>query len=969
MATVVSAAEAQRNKELLRLLRTSLTQTIAALRSTSHHNGAEGGGDAILESLEVARLALAAAAGETSSDSAPPAAAATTTATTATTEVAAEAAATAEVKQEDKEEGAGCEAAMEISEAAPSSLSDDKPQQPSPQALLAAVNQELSAFTEQCLQAQALAKQKLEARKKTKQENDKDKSSSSSSSSAGGGGGGKINSDGTWSCSSCTFSNKASARRCEVCFTYRPAAAGAEVRKEEKAAAAAARRASEARKKKKSKRARRRKRKEAKGSDAGSSGGGSDESGSENSDSGSGDSDDSDDSDDDSDDDSGSDSGSGSESSSNESDKEQQHQQQQQQKQRQAPKSKEKAKPKEKEREKAPATARKSVANGSSSSSSSSSKAKASASSSTSKAGKSSDGPPKFSSPAASPRPQGASGINRKRSFDEFGGKADGGDTPSARGGGGGGSGSGSRLWLGGRNTPATGAGAGAGAGGDGADGDDNLEGTMLVWTCSLCTLENSMRARQCGACGESRAHSIRGFDGADGTPRQAPKRVKIQEPSSNPRKFPAIGPSFQLDLGSLPEAGPWDAARAKREHGIDGDEDSQFWTSVWIAPRTSKGLLLEDCPPEELASLSPSERALHALLCAPRVSFVHEKLPSQMVPLPNCVGAAAAGAEQGDDAGEPDAEDNEQDRERDKRASEKIQAATTAVLQARSDDEKRHNAIDEFLAAHPAHHSRALETLWKLDYDLDTAAAAMEQVAYEAKEAAAAAAATAAAAMAAGGDVKQLKRKQKQDEVEAGYALDRQIPLLDEEERAKMVEALGRHGEEWAKVKVSFALCPDRSSFSPSLLSRHPFFSPDLSPAHPSHLLTRVQAYMGHSHDVGQLQDYFYAVMCTASHAALRAEANRRHKALLRAKEKQEQAEKRKRSLEEARARAEALRAKEAEAAEAGAGSAAGPDIAAGPGTESAATAVPADGEEGQGAGGADAAATGAGAGANEDK
>jgi len=121
----------------------------------------------------------------------------------------------------------------------------------------------------------------------------------------------------------------------------------------------------------------------------------------------------------------------------------------------------------------------------------------------------------------------------------------------------------------------------------------------------------------------------------------------------------------------------------------------------------------------------------------------------------------------------------------------------------------------------------------------------------------------------------------------------------------------------------------------------------------------------MGHSHDVGQLQDYFYAVMCTASHTALRAEANRRHKALLRAKEKQEQAEKRKRSLEEARARAEALRAKEAEA---GAGSAAVPDVAAGPLTESAATVVPADGEEEQGARGAEAAATGAGAGANED-
>ena len=71
----------------------------------------------------------------------------------------------------------------------------------------------------------------------------------------------------------------------------------------------------------------------------------------------------------------------------------------------------------------------------------------------------------------------------------------------------------------------------------------------------------------------------------------------------------------------------------------------------------------------------------------------------------------------------------------------------------------------------------------------------------------------------------------------------------------------------------------------------------------------------MGHTHDIGQLQDYFYAVIHTASHAALRAEANRRHKAILRVKEKElakEMAEKRK----ESRARAEEAKAEEARAA-----------------------------------------------------
>lgn len=58
----------------------------------------------------------------------------------------------------------------------------------------------------------------------------------------------------------------------------------------------------------------------------------------------------------------------------------------------------------------------------------------------------------------------------------------------------------------------------------------------------------------------------------------------------------------------------------------------------------------------------------------------------------------------------------------------------------------------------------------------------------------------------------------------------------------------------------------------------------------------------MGHTHSIGNLQDYFYSVICTASHAALRAEANRRYKAAVRTKEK---LEKRQKALEEAKARA----------------------------------------------------------------
>jgi len=755
------AAEAQRNRDLLRLLRQSLERSSATLRTTVNHDGASpvdsNGGDVlnlVIESLELARQAMAAASGDPMH--------------------AAETPESSIAKKEESSSGGEVDSAI-------SSSSEESEVKPSPvvaelicpKSLLSAVNQELVAFVKQCAVAQALAKQKQEARKKNKQPSEGKNTVGGSSSSSGAGAGGKVNSDGTWSCSSCTFSNKASARRCEVCFTYRPAAAGAEARKEEKKAVVA-NRAMQARDKKR--RAARRQ-KESKGSDADSNddsdGSNSEDSEDSDDESGSGDSDDNSD-------ESGSENGS---SSENENENENEQRDSGKTKSRGGDKDKERQRDKAAVSRKRPDTASKS-------------KPAAASSSSSNRATKSSNSSskpdtPKFSSPAASPRPGTASGIHRKRSFEELNrteskdwGRGAG-DTPSSRAGagagagGGGGSGGGSRLWLGASSrNPAN---------GTEADDADPIEGTILVWTCTLCTLENSMRARQCDACGETRAHAIRGFDGGDGTPRQAPKRVKIQGTSANPRKFPSIGAAFQLDQSNLPEAAPWDAAKAKRDHGIEGDDDSEFWTSVWIAPRTSKGRLIEECRAEDLNT--KAERDLHAMLCTPRVKFLSSKLPSQLVPLPNCsISAAAAnggGSGDNDDAnGAGDDPDSAQDRDRDKRALEKIQTATAAQLAARSDDEIRHNAIDEFLAAHPTLQSRALELLWKLDYDLESAAIAIQQAEEEVKAAAEAGERSAA-------DSDEATRQ------------DRVIPCLDEDTRASMVEALGRHGEAWAKVKV----------------------------------------------------------------------------------------------------------------------------------------------------------------------
>jgi len=78
----------------------------------------------------------------------------------------------------------------------------------------------------------------------------------------------------------------------------------------------------------------------------------------------------------------------------------------------------------------------------------------------------------------------------------------------------------------------------------------------------------------------------------------------------------------------------------------------------------------------------------------------------------------------------------------------------------------------------------------------------------------------------------------------------------------------------------------------------------------------------MGPGVSVGTLQDYYYGVICTSSHAALRGEANRRYRAAERVKEAAEKAERRKKAAEEALKRKE-----DAAVAGAGAGGAASDD------------------------------------------
>jgi hypothetical protein len=95
------------------------------------------------------------------------------------------------------------------------------------------------------------------------------------------------------------------------------------------------------------------------------------------------------------------------------------------------------------------------------------------------------------------------------------------------------------------------------------------------------------------------------------------------------------------------------------------------------------------------------------------------------------------------------------------------------------------------------------------------------------------------------------------------------------------------------------------------SFLSLSSFFFSDASPP-----VSSLQKLLGHGVSVGTLQDYYYGVICTSSHAALRGEANRRYRAAERVKEAAEKAERRKKAAEEAQKRKD-------EAVAAGAGAA----------------------------------------------
>jgi len=99
-------------------------------------------------------------------------------------------------------------------------------------------------------------------------------------------------------------------------------------------------------------------------------------------------------------------------------------------------------------------------------------------------------------------------------------------------------------------------------------------------WTCTQCTLVNSIRSRVCELCGITRAFAIRG---------EAPKIVKPREATAKVLKFPhresRVGVDFQVNPECFPTAGLF----VKEGHESSSNEtmliESELFETVWIAP------------------------------------------------------------------------------------------------------------------------------------------------------------------------------------------------------------------------------------------------------------------------------------------------------------------------------------------------------------------------------------------------
>lgn len=122
----------------------------------------------------------------------------------------------------------------------------------------------------------------------------------------------------------------------------------------------------------------------------------------------------------------------------------------------------------------------------------------------------------------------------------------------------------------------------------------------VTSWFCTVCTLENPMRARMCLACNSHRYYGVKNTNG-DSSNTELASALLLDNIPGTPRKKnpsmmkslyvnrePKIGPEHQISLDDLP------IPRSELDLYPDVDalgNSSSYWTPSWIPPKDSKYL------------------------------------------------------------------------------------------------------------------------------------------------------------------------------------------------------------------------------------------------------------------------------------------------------------------------------------------------------------------------------------------
>ena len=405
-------------------------------------------------------------------------------------------------------------------------------------------------------------------------------------------------------------------------------------------------------------------------------------------------------------------------------------------------------------------------------------------------------------------------------------------------------------LWLGGYSAAADSVSLDA-------SGGAAAESAALVWTCAACTLQNEMRSRTCVVCGESRAHAIRGtpslFAVQDG-----PLRTKRAKPSGNPRRFPSVGDSHQVDVMSLPE--PVSQEEYMRSHLLldtgsssgnnraPEDCDSNRWTAVWRPPSSS----------QEVESLFAKDHTEPPPAAKPHAAV--DSAPGSSSALPLATAVAAEAREEARGAGSASA-----------KKSGRIASQPRPPRPIPASD------FERYLCAYPNNQALALKVLWQSNYDATVAkrAVAVELDAWISESARADTLPSKPTLVHPSWSEEPIVARDLQYNYRHLHQPDHEVwgGALTSAEVDAFAEAVSREGDSWAAVRK----------------------------------LMQAQA-PGATCTVRQLQDFWYGAWCSSQYSERRRACDKAYQSRMRAREIQQ----RKKRLEAQSARRHVERERE---------------------------------------------------------